>query len=425
MNKTLALLILFLAAPEARRWDEKLQKCNLRIKQNVDIWSLSCVFSEVATWVNKGWSQLAEYRNRRIQEMEEMNHKREDGFHDGIKVLKTVEQSHRDIIDTCRANNDPITPEVVNHIVGDMLLFDEKARSEASPMYWKSRRIIGAANAKLGHAQSPALAATHDLHPRSINANGPLLKDPPNLPPDHHRHGSGGRVFGGSSHAYPDSHHETYEQGSSTTAHLTPLRPVPGQSGYSRGRSRGRASSYDHYNQRPEAHTILSDINNNQTGRVADDNEPSGDLGEVNHRAASNKALRGPNSHDHSSHALSHSTSNADREDPSWGNASRDTPYSVPSKSREDTSSADLAMNQTLNMSDGDLAAPENRKPAKQLPEMSVNEGIVLKKQRVQFPRQDLFTELHARDHVSEGYDPIQDRAKTRVRCFLLTMTNR
>ena len=428
---------MFLAAPEARRYDENLQKCNLRVKQNIDIWSLSCVFSEVATWVNKGWSQLAEYRNRRIQEMEDRTGKREDCFHDGIIVLNAVRQSHDDIIASRRAN-DPVTSEIVNNIIGDMLLFQENARSKASPMYYKSRRIINAAYAKIGLAQNSALAATHGVHPRSIDVKGPPLKDPPNLPPNHQRHGFGesgffdrsyagpkvwvskhspspegnARVSGASSRAslqpdaYPDHHDETYEQGSSTTAQLPPLRPALAQDGYSSGRNRGRTFSYDRYNQRPEAHSILSNINNKERGPAANDNDAFSDLSEVNHRVASNQASRGRNSHDHSFHALSHSTPDANREDPSWGNASRDISYSVASESLEATASGNLAPNQILSTSDHDHAAAQNRKLATKLPEMSVDEGIVLKRQRSQFPREDLFVELQARDHVNEGYIP-------------------
>ena len=421
-----------LAAPEARRWDEKLQKMNLKIKRNVDIWSLGCVFSEVATWVNKGWSQLAEYRNRRIQEMVKSTGKRENCFHDGKGVLDAVRQSHDDIISSRRAN-DPITPQVVNNIIGDMLLYEGKDRSEAVPMYSKYRRIIDAASAEIAHAQSPAFAAINGVHPVSFNARGSPLKDPPNLPPDYHLHASGepalvdrphnglkvmvpklspspeggDRVVGGSSwasrhyHAYPETHDETYEQGRTTTADLPPLRPPYGQSGYSSNRNYGRSSSYDLYNQRPEAHTVVSDTMNNGTGRATDDNDPSGDLSEVNHR---NQALLGPNSHKPSLHAHSHLGSNADQEGPSWGNASKHTSYSVASKSREATASANLAGKEmTCN---GDLAAPKTRKRATQLPEMSVEKGLVLKRQHSKFPREDLFVELQARDHVSKSYIP-------------------
>ena len=369
--------------------------------------------------------------------MEQRTGKREDCFHDGLRVLDAVRQSHDDIIASRRAN-DPITPEVVNSIIDDMLLFQEIARPKASPMYYKSRRIIDAANAKIRRAQSPALPATHGVHPRSIDVKGPPLKDPPNLPPNHQRHGFGesefvdrpyagpkvwvskhspspegnGRVSGASSRAsrqseaYPDHYDETYEQGSSTTAHLPPLRPALGQDGYSSGRNRGRSSSYDRDNQRPEAHTIISNINNKERGRAANDSDPSSDLSEVNHSVASDQASRGRNSHDRSFHALSHSTSDANREDPSWGNASRGNSRSVASKSLEAIAPGNLVPNQILSTSDRDLAAAQSRKPGTQLPEMSVDEGIVLKRQRGQFPREDLFVELQARDHVSEGYIP-------------------
>lgn len=369
--------------------------------------------------------------------MEERTRKREDCFHDGTTVLDAVGQSHHDIIASRRAD-DPITPEVVNNIIGDMLLFKQEARSNASSMYYKSRRTIDAAYAEIRRAQSPALAVTHGVHPRSIDVKGPPLKDPPNLPPNYQRHGSGesalvdrpgtdpkvwvpkrspstegnGPVSGGSSRAsrqsdaYSDHHDKTYEQGSSTTAHSPPLRPALGQDGYSSGRNRGRPSSYDRYNQRTEAHTTLSNIHKQERGRAAYDNDGFSDLGEVNHRVASYQASPARNSHDHSFHALAHSTSDADREDPSWGKASRDISYPVASNSLEATASANLAPNQILSTSDRDLTASKNRKLATQLPEMSVDEGLVLKRQRARFPREDLFVELQARDHVSKGCIP-------------------
>ena len=367
--------------------------------------------------------------------METRTRKREDCFHDGLKVLDTVKQSHHDISDTPRAD-DPITPEVVDKIIRHMLIFEEKPRPEAPHMYWKSTQIIDDAKAKIGGAQSPAFATTHGNHPRSIDAKGPRLRDPPNLPPNHQRHESSepalidrpyagpkvlaskrspfpegsGRIFSGLprasrlSPAYPDSHDETYEPGSSTTAHLPPLRPTSRHSGYSSSRDRGRSSSYDLDNQRPEAHTILSDINNNETGRVANDNNSSSDLSEVSHRIASEQALRGPNSHDRSFRGRPHSASNADRRDSDWRDASRDTYDPVASRSLKVTASADLAPNQTLSTANRDPAATKNRRVATQQTEMSLNEGLVLKRQGAPFPRDELFAELQARDHVSQGY---------------------
>ena len=446
---------LILGAPEARRYDEKLQKCNLKIKQNVDIWSLSCVLSEVATWVNKGWDQLAEYRNRRMQEMEQRIGKKEDCFHDGFNILTAVEQSHNDIIASRRAN-DPITSEVVDNLIRDMLLLKEAERPAASFLYHKSRRIIEAVKARTRHTESPALAATYGVPPRSIDPKSPPLKDPPNLPPNHERQGSGestfvqrpyngpktwvpersptpednGRVTGDSSRGsrqsqvYPDYSEETYEQGISNAAHSPPPRPAQGQHRYSGRRDRGPPSSQDRYNQRPEAHTIPPNNRNKGTGQAAHDSDTSDDLSEVNHMTGFYLPSRGRDVQNRPSQALPHSASNAPQEDPSQVNNRRETPYSIASTSLRATVSGREGPTQLLRTPGLALAALENRKIETQLPEMSVEEGLSLKRLGRGFPREDLFMELKARDHVSEGQISTSGRANSEFRHFLWTMPN-
>ncbi len=341
--------------------------------------------------------------------MEQTTGKREDCFHNGLAVLTAVHQSHQDIIDSRRAN-DPITPEVVDSIIRDMLLFKEEQRPKALFIYYKSRRVIDEANAKTRRAQSPALAVTHDAHPRPINVKSPPLKDPPNFPPNHERHGSGEsafRMFGGSSrgsrqsHVHPDCYDETYEQGTSNAAHSPPPQPTLGQYGYSNRRDRGRSSSHDRYYQPQEAHTIHPNIKIKNSGQAAYDSDPPGDPSGVNHMAALNQPSRGRDMQSRSPQALSYSASDANEEDPSRGNARRDKSYAVASTSLTATPSGHSERNQTLNTPDLGLVAPENRKVGTQLPEMSVMEGLSLKRHGQRFPREDLFMGLKARDHVS------------------------
>ena len=425
---------LILGAPEARRYDEKLQKCNLKIKQNVDIWSLSCVFSEVATWVNKGWDQLAEYRNRRIQEMELKNRKREDCFHDGFVILTAVEQSHDDIIASHRAN-DPITSEVVDNLIRDMLLFKEAQRPTASHVYHKSRRIIEEAKAKIRRAESPAFAATDSVPPWPIDTKSPPLKDPPTLPPNHERHRSAesapvqrpytgpnpwvperspspednGRVTGNSSggsrqsQVYTDYFDKTYEQGISNAAHPPPPRPAPGQHRYSGRRDRGPPSSQDRYSQRPEPHTIPFNYKDKGPRQAAYDSDTLDNLSEANYVTGFYPASRGREVQNRPFQALPHSVSDASQEDPSRVNARRETSYPGASRSPKATASGRQGPTQIPRTPGLGLAALENGKVETQLPEMSVEEGLSLKRLGRRFPREDLFMELKARDHVSEG----------------------
>ena len=426
----LTLLISFSAAPEARRLDEKLQKCNLNVKQNVDIWSLSCVCSEVATWVNKGWEQLAEYRNRRIEEMEQSTGKREDCFHDGIiNLLTAVRQSHDDITTSYRVD-DPITSAVVEHLILDMMLMKEAQRPTAQVAYAKSRRIIEKAKDKIRLADSSA--TTYGGHSRLIDVKSPPLKDPPNLPPNHERHGSSesalahrpydgpkrwgsnrspspednGRVFGGSSrgsrqsHLNPDYHEKRYEQGTSNAPHLPSRRPASGQNTHASRGDGGPPSSHDRFSQLQEAHTSLPSIETDGPGQSAHDSNPSGDLSEVNHGAGFNQASRGLEMRNRSVQALPHSASNANQEDRSWGSARRDTSHAVASKHFAATAFAHKERNQTLSTSYLGLAASENRKVRTRFPDIFIAHALSQKRSGHQFPRE---MELQARDHVSES----------------------
>ena len=437
-QKKWTLLMLLLAAPEARRYDEKLQKCNLKIKQNVDIWSLSCVFSEVATWVNKGWTQLAEYRNRRIQEMERRIRKSEDCFHDGFEVLTAVAQSHDDIV-ASRRPNDPITPKILD-LIRDMLLIKAEQRPNAIYTYHKSIRIISEARSEIRPDESLALGAKSSARPTLTDGKRPPLKNPPNLPPNHERRRSGeatfgqglyvssgtlfpegspttednGRVFGGSSRSswqsrvYPDTHDEPYDKGVSTTAYPFPVRPRSGQHGYSGRGDRGHLSSHDRYNQRHDAHTSFPHVQNNEAGQDANDNDPPSDLSEMNHIAVFNQASLGHTTQNRSSQALYGSNSDYKQEDSSYGGPRKGILYSVAPNSHSATASGTLRPNETLNTPSRGLAAPQNRRVGTPLPEMSVEEGLSLKRQGRRFPREDLFMELKARDHVSEDQSSTQ-----------------
>lgn len=290
--------------------------------------------------------------------MEQSTGKKEDCFDNGFTILTAVGQSHDDIIASHRAN-DPITSEVVEHLIRDMMLVKEAQRPTAPFLYAKSRRIIDNAKAKTKHAESSAIAATHAGPPGLINTQSLPLKNPPNFPPNHERHGPGelasvhrqyagpkigaperspfpgdnGRVFGGSSRAsrqsrvYSDDYDEAYEQGVSNSAQSPPLQPASGQHVNSSPRDLGRSPSHHRSNQRQEAYTVLPSIKNQEPGQAAYNNDPHRDLSKMPHTAGLNRDSRAV---------------------------------------------------------------------------MSVEQGISLKRLGRRFPREDQFMELKARDHVSE-----------------------
>ena len=362
--------------------------------------------------------------------MEQSTSKREDCFHDGIKnVLTAVQQSHHDIIASHR-KDDPITSGVVERLILDMMLMKEAQRPTALVAYGKSRRIIDDAKAKIRHAESSALAATYGVPSRLIDVKCPPLKDPPNLPPNHERHGSGesalvhrpydgpkvsnrspslednGRVFGGSSrvsrqsHFDPDYHEKRYEQGTSNAAHSPPRRPASRQNAHPSRRDRGPSSSHDRFSQPQEAHTILPSIETDGPGQAAHDSNSSGDLSEVDHGAGFNQASSGHEMRNRSVQALPHSASDPNQEDRYWRSARRNPSYAVASNPFTATTSVHKERNQTLSTAYLGLAASEKRKVRTRFPDMSVEEGLSLKRSGHRFPRE---MELEARDHVSES----------------------
>ena len=119
-----------------------------------------------------------------------------------------------------------------------------------------------------------------------------------------------------------------------------------------------------------------------EPGQAAFVNDPPSNPNEGSRRAGLYKASRGRDMPGRSSGALSPSASGASQED----------------------ALSHLESNQALSRRAIDPAAPENPKAETQLPEMSVHKGISLKRLGDKFPREDLFMELKARDHVSEGH---------------------
>ena len=107
-------------APETFRFDGS-EEITLRVGQGVDIWSLGCIFSEVATWMNYDWQVVEEYRRRRGEEAREKLGKGcGDIFHDSSNILDAVRTSHDTVIDQKRPQ-DPITDKILKRLVPRML----------------------------------------------------------------------------------------------------------------------------------------------------------------------------------------------------------------------------------------------------------------------------------------------------------------
>lgn len=189
-------LTLTLGAPETHRADLNIAKSNLKVKQDVDIWSMGCVLSEVVTWACQGWNKVVLYRQQRSKEIETLTGQREDRFHQQWQLLQTVGDIHRDNKENCR-RNDEFTPRIIGGLVVEMLQVQSKARPNARYLYEKSRRIIDDICESPNHGPSRAtLGSLRRMTP---------TKMPPQLPPHHRREESGESVHSHPSPPIPTS----------------------------------------------------------------------------------------------------------------------------------------------------------------------------------------------------------------------------
>ncbi|KAL8726824.1 MAG: hypothetical protein Q9166_006440 [cf. Caloplaca sp. 2 TL-2023] len=165
-------------APESYR-GINLEKSRLQVLQNVDIWSMGCIFSEVATWVIEGYPKVLEYRRRRRIEVQRKGGIDEELFHWDWKILESVTGILDEIVGNSRPT-DHVTARVVQRMVKWMLMEEAHSRTGANQLVEQSNRILAEAREK--------------LHPRVTNhtvSDGILSPDrrmPPNLPPGHGSH---------------------------------------------------------------------------------------------------------------------------------------------------------------------------------------------------------------------------------------------
>ena len=171
--------MMFPGAPETYRADVAIEECQLQVKQDVDIWSMGCVYSEVTTWVGHGWNKVLEYRRRRRTEFKEKVGKAGDCFHDGVNMLDTVKQIHYETLTNHRVN-DYVMSSVLKDLIGRMMLVNQN-RLLAKSVYEESKRIIRSAKTRLG--QTTYNIIQHDVgrYPPDVRPPEPMV--PPNLPP--------------------------------------------------------------------------------------------------------------------------------------------------------------------------------------------------------------------------------------------------
>jgi hypothetical protein len=165
-------------APECYRADDWVEQSDITVKQNVDIWSLGCVYSEAARWVAGGYNGIKEYRLERKAETNLIRNFRDgDCFHDGEKALRAVHRSHKKTRESL-GRQDHITERAIDIMIAEML-GPSAGRPSAMQAWLKSQRILDDAQEELdqgGEISARLRGETYSKHQES-----PPL--PPQLPP--------------------------------------------------------------------------------------------------------------------------------------------------------------------------------------------------------------------------------------------------
>ncbi|KAL8831869.1 MAG: hypothetical protein Q9191_000621 [Dirinaria sp. TL-2023a] len=169
-------------APETFRSDRRIDPVPVSVKQNVDIWSMGCVFSEAAVWSRFGWNRLLEYRCRRTNEIHEhLDLSGEEWFHDEHNVLRTVRETHEHIANTSRLIHRVIV-KILQLVNKKMLLNEHEQRASAIDILTESTRIIDTTRKTIG------ISITRDSSRHGQEAeHGSDFEErpitPPNVPP--------------------------------------------------------------------------------------------------------------------------------------------------------------------------------------------------------------------------------------------------
>ena len=161
-------------APECYRADNEIEKLALLVKQGVDIWSLGCIFSEIAVWVVYGKEGLSEYRRRRGMETAQIHDFRDgDCFHNGEQVLATVTEIHRTLARDKRLC-DHVTGATVEMVTKEMLI-EPDSRTHAKSLNYRIKGILQDAEIRLRRSASYADTGS---------VCGTVAQSPPRTPPE-------------------------------------------------------------------------------------------------------------------------------------------------------------------------------------------------------------------------------------------------
>lgn len=164
-------------SPECYRADHKFSTGRLVVTRKVDVWSIGCIFSEVAVWIVRGRKALRDYRTQRRDALKDIPGLQDgDCFHDGEKMLALVVEQHSKLQGNFR-QHDFITDRILDLI--EEMLQDDASRPSAQDVLKRFQLRYAIAEQSLGNLQVSSSAG-----PRSIRNPQRKKTEPPVLPPD-------------------------------------------------------------------------------------------------------------------------------------------------------------------------------------------------------------------------------------------------
>lgn len=145
--------------------------------------------SEAAVWVVLGKAELDFYRLQRKQEICQKGTLQDGGcFHNGEKILNTVEAMHRRLLKREEVRpGDRVTIPVLEHMVTSMLEEEPDGRQNAIWLYKKSQKILKEAQSTLKESHQPTTPPHRNSFVNQGQSFGMMLPEtslpPLSLPP--------------------------------------------------------------------------------------------------------------------------------------------------------------------------------------------------------------------------------------------------
>ncbi|KAG8531140.1 uncharacterized protein KY384_004498 [Bacidia gigantensis] len=322
--------------------DSNVENSTLQVKQDVDIWSIGCVISEVVTWGSQGWDKVVDYRRRRSEELFRLSGRREDCFHnDGAGLLQTVRDVHDEDVARCPLH-DELTEPIIDRLVNEMLISTDEHRPNAKQLYKKSKRTI-----------KRVYGISDDVTPRPSPYLSPQSPPPRRPPPGYGRKSSG-------------SKHHLQPEGSSQMRDSMTSLDITGEM------SRDRRSSF---------HNVQSNLNNYYRREYSESEQQSPSSPDGGTYFVQQPVYTVPNEYRQAQVAR-----------PSWRADTRDTfstDYSSSLSGR--TLSATSETTTYIAQRAEDWTPP---------PELTVEDGLHTVRDNISCPDDDLMEQVRGRDHA-------------------------